>query len=61
MKNKQFTGYVAPSLWDEVHADCENNGFTHCIAVKIGLEHFLKASHDERMVLISKYNEREDK
>lgn len=60
-KNKQFTGYIAPSLWDEVHEECEDNGYQHCIALKVGLEYYLAAPYEERIKLIRKYNTRADK
>jgi hypothetical protein len=54
----QFTGKVTESMWKKIHVECDNNGWSHAIPIKIGLEYFLGASREQRLAMLKKYNER---
>ena len=57
-KKTQLTANIPPDMYERVSAECENNGWDRSIAMKIGLEYFLVANHEQRLALIKRHNQR---
>jgi hypothetical protein len=60
-KHTQLAAHVGQELYDLVDGQCEANGWENSKAVKIGIELFLEASHEQRIAILKRYKQRSRK
>jgi hypothetical protein len=59
MDKQRRMGVTLPhKLCKLIEKECEDNGWMFSIPVKIGLECYLSATHEQRIELLKKFNKR---